>query len=305
VTTVLDLLSEAIAPTAIAALPPGTTEKFYGSCPALFEVYASVYEPYYVRRCDDEKIESVLNVFSLWLHGYSGVGKTAAIHRRMMLGGANAIHVYIGAAVDISEGHVALLREIYYSVAGKLGSQYKHLASVSQIVAEIAVLLSGAVKPGSVCLVIDEVPLIPSQPEEIGKFVVALHSILVLLKQITGGPVVRIIVTSIYDPQGYLSKGSERVFEQFKFVEFAPWTDLDIIALISLIENTFQLELSKAEQGAIVRASKGSPRFVKMFYKNYSVLAGQSPISLNGLLRETSVLLGYQSELYPEQEYDE
>jgi len=265
---------------------------------ALFEVYAPIYEPYYLVRKIDEAINAAMKFFSVWAYGKSGVGKTASIHRATANKNTSVLHVYIGATADLSQGAFGLLREIYYTVAMKLGGNYRASESINQIIADIVTMLVTVAEQRPVHLIIDEVPLIGADSSEMAKFVSALHAILISTKQLVEPTRLRIIVTSIFDPQTYLPKGSERIFEQIKFVEFRPWLDEEARALVGIISSCFPSVItSESELSALLSHAQGSPRFIKVFFRNTAL----NPVVNNGdllpRLKEAQLMLG-QGELF-------
>lgn len=268
----------------------------YSSSPALFEVYTPEFEPFYVKRHIDEIVSGTLNASSLWVHGRSGLGKTAAVRREILNTQPDAIQVYIGSTGDTDGGHLALLREVYYTVAGRLGESYKEFTTSSQIVTETASLLATASKKNAICLVIDEVPIIENSDREMSSFILAIHRLVVTLKQQFGLANVRIVVTSIFDPSRYINPENARVYEQLMFLSFDLWQVDEIVALMEKILESFSsLTLSDGDRLKLISASQGSPRFVKTFFKNYTTLASKSARPFNEVLQETAILLGYQN----------
>jgi len=258
--------------------------------PELFEVYAPEYEPYYISRDIDKDISNIFSMLSLWVHGESGLGKTAAIRREVSVSSTNTVQVYIGSTGDTTGGHIALLREIYYTLAGKFGCDYKDLSTANQVISEVAILLAEASKELPVCLVVDEVPVITSDAEEVGHFILSIHRLILTLKQQFGVLGIRVVISSIFDPEQYRPNGSERVFEQMKFLAFERWKPAEISKLIDVIcAGLPSVSFDTNERNEVRDAAAGSPRFVKTFFKNFSV----SPRTIDEVIRETRISMGY------------
>lgn len=272
----------------------GTSQQ---SPPALFEVYTSACEPYYVVRDPNKEVSTTLEVFSVWVYGPSGLGKTAAIRREVADKYTNPIHVYIGSTGDTGGGYLTLLKEVYFTLVAKVNCGYKDVKTANQTLSEIAALLMQTSVGGKICLVIDEVPMISKDPLEMGNFVAALHGLITLLRQSPAVVDVRIVVTSIFDPQTFLGPGCQRIFEQIRFLEFKRWTQSDLSRLVTIILSDIQdFAISAVETHEILIAAQGSPRFVKTFFKNYLVTRISTEASVNGVIRETAVILGAGTE---------
>jgi hypothetical protein len=261
---------------------------------ALFEVYVPEYEEYYIARNVDIEIAKFLEVYCLWVHGASGLGKTAAVRRWVQMQDVYIIQVYIGETGDTKDGHIALLREIYFTVAGKAECGYKEFTTTNQIINEIVRLLISLSAEQSVCLLIDEIPLIYESDEEMLKFVQAVHSIAVQLKQRLGSESARIIATSIFNPVKFLADGSERIFEHIRFFNLHNWDVRDLERLIKVITAAIPtLNLSQSECISIANSGICTPRFVKTVFKNLCARGHISQNTVAEIIRETKIQLGY------------
>jgi pimeloyl-ACP methyl ester carboxylesterase len=266
-------------------------DKTFNSMPSLFEVYAPEYEPYYIAREIDNKLSESLDLFSLWIHGGSGYGKTASIRRKLALSKINSIYVYIGSIAETSEGHISLLREVYTTIVTKLGDTYKVLATATQLISEITRLLSRASDNGVICLAIDEIPLIRRDVQETVKFAQALNSLVTQMKQQYSHLRFRVVATSIFDPQEYFANDERRIYEQISFIKFERWSEPDVIKLTSLILEKLEEKIIRLEEEVLIcESAGGSPRFIKTFFKNFSVTHGRN-VSVKEVLRETKILL--------------
>lgn len=265
----------------------------------LFEVYDPVHEPYYVVRQTDMQVFTGLEVFSLWVFGASGVGKTAAIRRHIIPSSPSAIHVYVGGAIDISAGHLGLLKEIYYTVLSVVEGEIKELSSSNQILNEISALLVRHVSRHAVALFIDEVPLLANPNVELTKFMLAINGLILLINQICGGERLSIVITSIFDPRSYLV-GNGRAREQIRFLLFDRWTEVEINELIDRIESSSSdLTVAKYCRADLVSAANGSPRFVKTFYKSLLMTKERSNTEIKSVLRQTQIAMNTDSQWIP------
>ena len=295
VTAISDIFPEAIAHELTTSSERTSTFSGdpYSTSPALFEVYSLDNEPYYIERDTDELSGRLLGSYSLWVHGISGVGKTATIRRLTITKNLNAVHIYIGAMVSLAEGHVALLRELYYSIATRFSQSCKECTSAKQIILEIVSILHANSNGMQVVLVIDEVPVEEDHIPEIATFALALNSIIVSYGEFPGNAGIRIIVTSLLSPQAYIPQDMGRISEHIHFVEFNRWTDDEILKLIKVIAEAEKLRLQTAEEiELLLQYCHGNPRFVKTFYKNFSISQIVNVEAFESMLRQTCIQLG-------------
>ncbi|MNM49178.1 hypothetical protein D3C81_601780 [compost metagenome] len=238
---------------------------------ALFEIYHSQDEPYFVCRAVDDVIQENLKYFSLWTFGISGSGKTSSVRRRTFLDSNGAIQIYIGSSVDQTGTNKEILVDIYYGVIGVLGKEAKEVKNESQLIFELSTLLSSHSYKAEIVLVIDEVPFL-NNPKEMSAFVKSMSELIILTKQKASRNNIKIIITSIFDPRVYFGVNSEKINEHIACMDFNLWDIDDINILITTIEAAFPLlKLSDGEKSRVIESAKGSPRYIKSFYRNYKI----------------------------------
>lgn len=260
----------------------------------LFEIYDAHVEPYYAVREIDKHFEDWLSLFCVWVHGESGMGKTSSVRREIIGKSKRPIQAYIGAATNESNGHLGLLKEIYYTVTAKLDVPHKRLEESQQVVSELSTILSRYVIDSNLVLALDEVPLLVNQREEMTKFILSIINLVVQIKQKTGRQDVRIVVTSIFDPELFLPSLQNKINEQIRFLRFGTWTKEELTALLTLIERGLpELTFNESEKMAIVDNAEGCPRFVKTLCKVHLVMRKNGLRSLETSISETRQLLGF------------
>ncbi|MFZ6778198.1 AAA family ATPase [Undibacterium sp. Ji83W] len=259
----------------------------------LFEIYDSSLEEYYVSRKIDSFFADSLNLFSIWVHGESGMGKTSTVRRKILQQSRKVIQAYIGASISDHACHTELLQEIYYSVSGALDTPHKHLPNTHQVISELAELLSANAEGLSVFLVLDEVPFLENNLNEMSKFITSICRLNSAVKQKCSRNDLRFIVTSIFDPSPFIENGQEKISEQLKFLEFTRWTNIELNILINKIHEVIpSMSLKEFERDDLLRNAYGSPRFIKTFYKNLHLDSDGKENAYRNAIEQTRLSLG-------------
>jgi Holliday junction resolvasome RuvABC ATP-dependent DNA helicase subunit len=78
-----------------------------------------------------------------------------------------------------------------------------------------------------------------------------------------------------------------------KFVELKYWDDKDISKLFELITKPFNINLPTGFDLKLIQHSKGSPRYIKKYFRNVLAIEKFDEVSLNEMLKETDRELNY------------
>lgn len=233
----------------------------------LFDIYEPIDEPFYLKRELDCSLENDSRLFSVWLHGASGVGKTAATRRTVFQQGKNPIQIYIGALSGTEVDHVALLSEIYFTVCGVVEAEFEQISSPHKIVEKIGIMLVNKGVHSGVILVIDEIPLVMNPKVEIPRFLRALINLISYVKRESCITHACVLLSSIFDPRSYFEDHDMKIQEHVKFLVCEMWKNDDIADLIEIIELNLQLDTSSELRHSLVKMAKGSPRLIKTHFK--------------------------------------
>jgi pimeloyl-ACP methyl ester carboxylesterase len=234
----------------------------------LFEIYDAVDEPFYLERQVDIDLMKKTQLFSVWLFGNSGMGKTACTRRKFFQDASSPVQVYIGALSGPKIDHIALLKEIYYTVCGIVGEDFEDLISPHKIIEKIgSMLVSYCVQPG-IILVIDEIPLMDEPIIELTLFLRSIVSLISVVKRHTGVSHVCVILNSIFDPTQYITDPEMKIGEQIKFLACEEWKQEEIIGLVQIIAQNVGVDVSNEETKELVQQAGGSPRYVKTYFKD-------------------------------------
>lgn len=235
---------------------------------ALFEIYEQVDKPFYVDRQVDVELNRKIQLFSVWLFGGSGFGKTACTRHEVFGHVRTPIQVYVGALSAAKVDHVALLNEIYYTVCDIAGFEFEELHSSHKIIERIASMLVSFNVQDGVVLVIDEIPLLDNPTGEIPSFILSIINLISIVKRKAGTSHAGVILNSIFDPTEYLLDPEMKIGEQIKFLHCPQWNATEIESLVEMICSGLKMEIDPIARGQIIKNAKNSPRQVKTLFKD-------------------------------------
>lgn len=235
----------------------------------LFEIYNLVDEPFYLERQLDIEVNQKIKLFSVWLHGTSGMGKTACTRRNVFMKGSSPIQVYIGALSGVKTDHISLLNEIYYTICGIVNIEFEKLSSAHQLIEKIGDMLIGRRIESGVVLVIDEIPLLDEPNLEIPKFLQSIISLISNIKRKSSNSHASVILNSIFDPTQYIDDSKMKIGEQVKFIYCSEWEPEDILGLAEIIALEINVGMDIEKKAQLINESVGSPRIIKTYFKNF------------------------------------
>ena len=232
----------------------------------LFEIYRPENENYYIIRGTDALLFKATTSGHAWLSGPSGVGKTAALQRRASLSDWRVLHIFLDSYQGKSP--LGLLSAICNEMAERLGVQVmgNSMDDLPAIVRNFRTLISSLNEKRSVAILVEEIPLSPGP--EYSEF---LSYIPKLIHAVESEPNidVRLLFSSINNATERLPNGSAKLRSRMQFITTGLWSEDDCDLLVRRIMSALTVELSSDEQMAIVRASQGSPRFIKAVFRRW------------------------------------
>lgn len=227
----------------------------------LFDIYSEKVSEYYFLRGIDGNLSNNIGLWSLWLHGESGVGKTSAVKRLIGNLGTSPVYVDMGGILEISP--INFKRNLIETVANVCDVNLSNEASISDIA---TALNRKCTSNFELSIFIDEVPISSnaSHGREIVNFVESLISSL----RVKSGNLTRVIVCSINEPSTELFSKKGR--EQINIIKLEYWSNEEMLGLSKLLVNFLNIKShSESEVHQLLSSAGGSPRFLKTFYKNY------------------------------------
>jgi len=226
----------------------------------LFDIYTPAARDYYIERRSDSAVGECLDFMSVWLSGPSGVGKTSLARRYA------EVHKY--RPVEITLSHLPpnptkdmVFREIYETLSAVHGTVMR----VGNTAFSCAVdLLLTTAATSALAIIVDEVPVSD------GSVAQAIADLLDAVKR-RGYTQARFLVCSIVMPAS--DRLTEKAREQFTFPCLDFWSDAELAGLLAKIETYLpEFLLSDLMQLELILAARGSPRFIKTFFRNLRLL---------------------------------
>jgi len=230
----------------------------------LFDIYDIADKPYYVVRSQDIYAKEVVSNNCLWVHGASGTGKTALLRHAILEKELKLIHMSLGGAGKIDATSALRYICVEFSELQGLDIIPPTEASTYDLVRYFkkAVLNSNS----QIGLLIEEISFAPDN--EAARFceMIWLLSSSLSSNQDTNGRLV-LTISSLHDPSADESAFSDKMKERVSTVEIGSWIEQDIRKLIDVIDRTRNDKLDNFSKNLIVDAANGSPRFVKLVFR--------------------------------------
>lgn len=223
---------------------------------ALFDVYEARFEPYYIVRDLDNHISDNCALRSVWIAGPPGVGKTCALKRfTSMQSGAN-LHICMSQC-PINANRQNMIDEMAEALTQFVnGPRERTYAAIIGSLDSIA--------SNRIVLYIDEVPSGEGEQQASQALLLLLSEILTTWKQRSDSKQLTFVVSSLSKPSTSNHPRPEKLIEQFAFIETAEWDVTSLVKLNDVVTKSLpKISLDSSSSEAIVRASKGSPRFLK------------------------------------------
>jgi nucleoside phosphorylase len=258
----------------------------------LFDRYTKEMEDYYIERDNDHEIEKWLDICGLWISGPSGCGKTCSISRNLIQAGKRYIYVNLGCCIGYTVEK--LFNQIYLDVieyVEEKGNNCESHSTLPAITKSLSNILGNHFKEEEIYIFIEEIPL--DEDEPFAEFVSKISPMMIDVLDKNPGIDVKFIFSSIKSPQKYIASSQKKICEKIKFLDFQFWKDDEIMKLLEVVVDQLNIHFSMNEMKTILTKSKGSPRFVKMFTRNYICLIKNPGRDLDSILNETFRELDY------------
>jgi len=251
----------------------------------LFEVYKPQNEPYYLERDEDNVFNQKLSQFGMWIYGDTGCGKSNLILRNLINSKNEYISITLGSYVG--EKNIALFAGILNAIQERTGndSKYPNYKSFPTCCKSIINELEANYKDKSIIIYLDEIPI--DSNKEYQQFTKSLFALVNEIHLTDGLEQVRIILSSIHNPIIHIHESDQKIHEYLYFLQLRYWESPVIEDLITLIEKSLQINLSQSVKTKLVEQSKGSPRFIKKFFKNIILKDKKADSDLLQIIQET------------------
>ena len=104
---------------------------------------------------------------------------------------------------------------------------------------------------------------------------------------INGLSKIKFVLSSIENPTINISVVQHKIHQQISFVPLEYWGENDIIKLVEMILSEFKLSLNPEFKKELIKNAKGSPRFIKKFFRSIYTLNKVDDKTLRIILKET------------------
>lgn len=280
-----------ILPYDVASLD--TAEVNNGLNDALFDLYDSTKEPYYVERENDSVFQQRLKEYGVWVYGQSGCGKSNLILRNLIHSGCKYIPVSlascIGQNIDI------FFYEILYELSSKTEGITSQIQpkSFPECTKAIYELLNKHYKETELVIFIEEIPI--SEEEEYKEFAKKLFSLLINKNFSPALTKLRFVLSSIKSPTSHIEEFQNKIWQSLVFMPFRFWEKEDIEKLVSIIEKELNGSIDPEIRQQLIIKSKGSPRFIKKFFRSIKTLEKIDKNTMKHIIAETSRELNFDN----------
>lgn len=251
----------------------------------LFDLYDISKEPYYINRENDKHFKLKLKQYALWIYGPPGCGKSNLILRNLLNSSSDIITVnlapFIGDEVEF------FFYEIFYEIAAKTEGINSRIqpSNFNECNREIINLFNKYYKEKEVIILIDEIPIDSIQSHS--AFAEKLFSLIISKNFLPGLNNVKFVLSSLENPLRNISPIQNKIHQSMMFIPFEYWVEEDIIILIELIQAEIQWRLSDTIKTSLIQKAKGSPRFIKKFFRSIYTIEKNDEETIKMILAET------------------
>lgn len=250
----------------------------------LFDYYDVTKKEYYILRESDNTFNKIFNQYSVWLHGPSGCGKSNLIVRNLLNDGKDFIQVNLSPC--IGQDMQSFFNEILYELSSKVEGVTSQIQpkNFSECSKALISLLDKHYKDKEFIIFVEEIPI--SSEEAHKEFSEKIFSLIISKNFINGLSNVKFVLSSINDPSKNITITQHKIHQHLVFTELKFWETEEIILLIEVIQNALNFSLPPQIKSQLILSSKGSPRFIKKFFRSIYTLNKADEKTLKFLIKE-------------------
>lgn len=251
----------------------------------LFDIYDPEKEAFYIERADDSIFCQTINQLGVWIYGPTGSGKSNLIIRNLIKEQRSFIQVSLASCIGLDIE--SFFKEILYEIASKVNGVESQIQpkNFSECIKALLGLLDQHYKNKELIIFVEEIPI--DSEENYKEFSGKIFSLLISKNFTTGLDKIRFVLSSINNPVNYIKVFQQKVHQQLHFMNLQYWSVQDINALIELIEKELNFELPKEIKEELSTNSKGSPRFIKKFFRSVYTINRTDTKTLQFIIAET------------------
>lgn len=222
---------------------------------AVFDVYSPACEDFYFERPIDDLAKKAINFKSIWLYGYSGVGKTS-IARRISENSSNTIcNVYLAnCGTPFSE---KIKQEIEESIRECLGDLPSFPPSTERSSTPAIIKFAG-----NLTIFLDEIPIGEDASENF-RICETISNLLHELKSNCGASEITVLAASLKQPHFADLLIPSKFSEHFQVLHVPVWSSEDLGGLAVLIDKANISQKIKTNIKSFVDEKFNNPRDLK------------------------------------------
>lgn len=228
----------------------------------LFNNYKISCEPFYEERQMDRNFVNTLNTNNIWIYGDSGKGKTAFLHRNLII---NYISFcYCDLSPIIIEDHEQILEEIINCIETKYTIERDN---VEKNKIKIIIKLCEKIPDHNLVIIIDE--LTELSEELILKITKSLSAVVIHYNNTFPNGKLKFIISTLHNPKissSYFSK----IAQYFEVIDLNEWKD-NLANLYDKIYTAINFNDNGLKEEIILNSSQ-SPRILKAMFRKFSML---------------------------------
>lgn len=263
--------------------------KEYDANNLLFDIYDEEKEVYYIPREVDSELIRLIPQYGVWIYGIPGCGKSNYIIRNLI---QNKIeYIYISLASSVGSPIDSYFEEIYYDLVSKYETESSLIKprSFSDCTKSILKLLEKKFKSKNLVVFIEEIPI--SNDDQEKEFTEKVFSLIINKSLIAGLGGVKFFLSSINNPQSNIKTFNQKIHTILKFKELTNWENKDLNALIDLILSYINIPFEDKVREVLIGKAKGSPRFIKKYFRNILSEGKSDEASLFAMVIKTEIEL--------------
>lgn len=231
---------------------------------ALFDIYDPNCEPYYYVRPIDDQVKVDISVANFWIYGPSGSGKTSIIKRLVNSTKSTTIYMCFSQC-ELEHARKSFISEMIETIHLQDGIPDTIPERVFNNL--VYVIVSKIKTVGALSIYIDEVPT-STNTHLADELLKLIEDLLVSVKQRAPANELRIIVSSLQKPNLSTCKNLAKLNGYLKIRECMLWNNEELSGLKDIIISSLSPVISNDTlPHDLIERSKGSPRFLKTFFK--------------------------------------
>lgn len=243
----------------------------------LFNNYKISCEPFYEEREVDKNFLITLGANNIWIHADSGKGKTAFLHRNLIIN--NISFCYCDLSPIIIEDPEQILEEIISCIEIKYGLE-RDDTEKNKI--KTIIKLCEKIDDDKFVIVIDELTTLPY--ELLQKITKSLSAIVIHYNNTYPNGKLKFVISTLHNPKISTSNFS-KISQYFEVIDLNEWKE-SLSNLYDRICPVIKLYDSGLKE-EIIANSSDSPRILKTMFRKISILAETNEQNIKQVISKT------------------